>query len=138
MSEFGLSMKIGDRRRFRITATWPATVPELGVTKGDPYNLSTATKVWFFGKINRSDADASALVQKDSTKTALDDITFGTGADTNKAYVWITETDLASLAAATRSVKLLCECQVKAASGEIWTVAEGELTLTPQIVQATS
>lgn len=138
MAPFALEMTVGDRRRARIKATWPVAVPELGVTAGQEYALPSAQKVWFTAKTSAADDDASAVIKKDTSLAGVNDITFGTGATANTAYFDIVEADTAAFVDIQRKVKLLCEVQVKSASGEPWTVAEGELTLKPQIQRSST
>ncbi len=127
-----LEMHVGNQRRFKATATWPRAVPELSVAAGDAYNLSTATKVWFTAKTDKTQADSEAAILKDTSRTALDDITF-VG---NVAYFDIHETDTAQFEGSSRATKLYYDLQVLAATGETWTVAEGELMLYPRVTKA--
>jgi len=127
-------MTTGDQRRVRITATWPATVPELGVTAGQVFDLSTASKIWFTAKASKTDDDSQAVIKKDTSLAGSNDITF-TGAT---AYFDIVPADTAAFTSIEQPQKFYCDVQVKTAAGEVWTVAEGQLTLNPQITQAST
>jgi hypothetical protein len=136
VAPFTLAMKIGDTRRAKITATWPEAVPEFGAAEGDPYPLNTAQKVWFTAKTSPDQDDAQAPIKKATDLTGDNDITF-TG---NIAYFNIVPADTAAYSNYRTEVRLKAEVQVKNAGvgGEIWTVAEGDLILMPQIQHATT
>ena len=127
-------MTTTDQRRVWIAATWPADVPQLGVTKGQTYDLSTATKIWFTAKAAITDDDSQAVIKKDTSLAGADDITIS-GAT---AYFDIVPADTAAFATIERAQEFVCEVQVKSAGGEVWTVAQGKLKLLPQVIQAST
>ena len=137
MAEFGLEIVVTNRRRARCTATWPETVPEIvGATKGAPYDLSTALKIWFMAKPSKGADDSQAIFSKATDLAGVNDITFGLGGDSNKAYFDVVEADTAAFANITRTFEAYGELKVKAATGEVWTVAQGSILLRPTNVKA--
>lgn len=136
MSQFAGEMFAGNGRRVRCTATWPRDVPEMGVTAGQEYDLSLASNVWFMAKAARGDSDAQAVISKAKNLASPNAITFGSGPDANVAYFNITPADTAAFITAEEAEELEVEMQVKhAATGEIWTVVWGHLTVKPRVVQ---
>jgi hypothetical protein len=129
-------MKIGDTRRVKIVATWPEDVPEFGATEGQAYPLNTAQKVWFTAKSSPDQDDAQAPIRKATDLSGDNDITFSG----STAYFNIVPADTTTYTAYRTSVQLKAEVQVKnaGAGGEVWTVAEGDLILMPQIQHAST
>jgi hypothetical protein len=129
MSDFELEMKVGDTQPFRFVATWPADAPEYGALEGDPYPLNTAQKVWFTAKSYVGQSDDDAPIRKSSEAAGDDAI----AVDENVGTGRIVEADLEEFLAIATSRWLYAEVQVKHASGEVWTVAEGRIRLKPQV-----
>lgn len=125
--KFSLKTNSGDDREVKIVATWPEAVPELGITKGSPYDLSTVQNIWFTGKKLATDADSAAIIRKS--------LGSGITVSGNVATVSVGREDLVSVRPLVSSLTLVCDVQVKTATGKIWTVAEGKWTFTPEITQ---
>ncbi len=123
--------KVGDDRTAKITATWTVDVPELGVSEGDPYDLSTAQEIWFTFKKSILETDEEALIQKKLSTGGIDidDV------ETNVAYVQISREDLAVLRPLAADVQYIWDVQVKAATSDVWTVAEGKWKFVREITQ---
>jgi len=128
MASFSLSSKLGDDRTATIKATWPEAIPEEGIAKGAPYDLSTAQEIWFTAKARVDDPDESAVFVK--TLTGGDITTSGA-----TAYVDVDGDDMPTQVLANKTFQPVCEVQVKSAAGKVWTVAEGKWKFTSQITQ---
>lgn len=129
MADFDLEMKVGDTQPFRFVATWPEDAPEYGALKGDPYPLNTAQRVWFTAKAYGGQSDEEAPIHKVSGGAEDDAIAIADNVATGR----IVEDDLAEFLGIASARYLYGEVQVKHASGEVWTVAEGRIKLKPQI-----
>lgn len=113
-------MRRGDDRTVRVTATWPEDVPELGVSEGDPYDL-TGKRVSFEGRFSRDEEDPFLLKTTD----------VGGGVEVrpapaeNVCLVEITSDDTKTLG---RSITFKVDVRVfDPTANTRWTVARGDL-----------
>jgi hypothetical protein len=119
MADF--KMKRGDTKVFDY-----AVVDEDGVAVD-----LTGGKVWFSAKKKSTDTDANAVIAI-SSATAAVTITAGTG---GTGVITIPSTATTSLTVPTL---LYYDLQAKTATGQIFTVADGELDVTLDITQTTT
>jgi hypothetical protein len=117
MADFTLSR--GDTIKLNVAVT----------ASGSVYSL-VGSSMWFTAKYSYSDPDSSAVFQK----TIGSGITL-TDAVNGKATVLILPTDTSGLANA--KVMLVYDLQVKDASGNIYTVARGNLIFLPDVTLST-
>lgn len=129
MASINFKSNANNDREAKFTATYPIAVPELGVAAGDPYPVETgAEEIWFTAKVSKSDDDASAVIQKTLTGG-------GVTVDGNIVRVKVNREDLDSLRPITFDQKLFWDVQVRALTGDIWTVAEGTWKFTVSVTQ---
>lgn len=131
MARFSFKTNVGDDRTVKIIATWPIDVPELDVSTGDPYDLTTVTEIWFTFKRTVLETDAEALLQK---RLTLGDIDIDDD-DNNVAYMKLAREDIEDLRPLAADVTYICDVQVRTASGDINTVAEGKWKFLREITQ---
>lgn len=119
-----LSMYRGNTLKLDFTVT-----DEGGLT----VNLSNA-KVWFTAKAVRSDADNDADFQKSATEpTAAQGITW-TDAANGEFQVEIQPGDTAGQP--DTDTELFWDCQLKTSAGEVYTLKQGKLFISPDVTQS--
>lgn len=123
----------GDNETFSITVKRSNTV----------YPLTSVT-IWFTAKNDVLDADASAVIRKDTL--GLGGITI-TDAPAGKFDLNLIPTDTASITVPTTVnpkdrfeyfTELYYDIQLKTGGGAIFTIAEGRLLVKPDVTQAVS
>jgi hypothetical protein len=121
MTEF--TMYRGDSATFDVAVVDAA---------GAALNL-TGTKLWFTVKRWISDLDSHAIVQKTSDSAGQVTLADQT-ADPGKATIKVLPADTASLGADTTT--LVWDVQILDGAGEMHTVADGSLTVKPDVTRA--
>jgi hypothetical protein len=121
MTEF--TMYRGDSATFDVAVVDAA---------GAALNL-TGTKLWFTVKRWISDLDSRAVVQKTSDSPGQVTLADQT-ADPGKATIKVLPADTASLGADTTT--LVWDVQILDSAGEMHTVADGSLTVKPDVTRA--
>lgn len=113
----------GDTRRIRITATYPEDAP--GISAGDPFPLSSHTTRF---TARRKVTDPLAVFSK-STEVGGGITILPAG---NVAEIALSPSDTSGLQLR-NPVTLVCDLEVSTASGDVWTVWQGELTVKPDV-----
>ena len=122
MADFRYKIPRGEGKILRVTCYYP----EWHEDAGQPYPLGGKT-VWFTAKRSRSDPDERAIFRKKNDGGGIE-------VQSNIALV---ELDAASTIGLTREVKLECDVQVKEPGRDPWTVAEGVITVYPDVTRET-
>lgn len=117
----------GDDATITIIATYPADIPEQGITAGDPYSLA-GKQMWFTAKHKVAEDDTAAEFQK----TDGDGITARDAPDDHICDVEVVPTDTADM---TKGATLVCDLQVKGV--KTWTVWKGTLPIYADVTRST-
>lgn len=102
--------------------------------EGTPLPLSS-TKLWFFVKKSKADADADAIIHKTTDPSEGVEVTDSPG---GIAEVTINPEDTASLASTLLGRTLLWQLQAKNGLGEIITLAKGEFLINRDLITSSS
>lgn len=97
----------------------------------------TTYSVWFTAKYDAADADSAAVIRKGKT-AGLTGVTVMTDPATqtySRIKVAFDPTDTAALPA--KLLTLVFDIQIKAPTGEVFTVADGELQIKPDVTITT-
>ncbi len=101
-------------------------------------NLSSSglagCELWMTAKRAATDPDSAAVFQKPNASWVIDQT--GNASTPGIAHVQLANADTASLPL--YPVALVYDIQLKDASGDIYTIDSGTLTVTPDVTQATS
>lgn len=116
----------GDDATITITATYPADIPEQGISAGDPYSLA-GKQMWFTAKHKTREDDASAEFQK----TDENGITARDAPNDHICDVEVVPSDTADM---TRGATLVCDLQVKGV--KTWTVWKGNLPIYEDVTRS--
>lgn len=119
MAQQNLALIRGDTNVFDATVTLDSV----------PLNIS-AYDIWCTAKYSKDDLDINALFQVTKAAGAI----VVTGADNNIARITVAANLTTAL---TSDVRVFYDVQIKSASGQITTVADGSMVISKDVTRAT-
>lgn len=127
-----LQMARGDTRTIKITATYPAAIPEQNIAAGDPFPLNDKT-VYFTARLKQFAAPDTQIAF--AKRTGGQGITVRSSPNNHIADVAIATADTEGYAASTN---LAADCRTKDGSGNLWTVWRGTITIGANATRTTT
>lgn len=119
-----MEMTRGDDREIVVEVAYTEDFPAVGIASGDPYPLTGAT-VWF-----TAESSVGAISKRSGSGIEIS----GSEAAENVATITI---DAADTDALTGRTVYAWDIQIRSAGGKIWTVADGRLTVVPDVTRET-
>jgi len=130
LTPFELEFTAGNDRVATVTCAYPFAIPEQGIEAGDPMPV-TGLAMWFTAKHNEADPDPGVF-QK--TSGVGEGISARPPPNNHVAEVAFDRSD--TLQFIDNGATLHCDVAVMTADNNLWTVAEGSLTLLPAVTHA--